>query len=653
MSRTWFLLVLCAGMAVSLAACSNEVPPPAADPGRGGTDYTEAREPCSQHNPSRNVYFGDLHIHTALSFDAWIWDVRTTPADAYRFARGEPIPLTHLEEGGQGTRTIRLERPLDFAAVTDHAEFFAEVDACVTPGSDAYDALTCVLFRRGDFLSTIAMANQLYLTNPKRPNEICGPGRVDCPALAGSVWAEIQEAARDAYDQTSDCSFTTFVGYEYTGVPGISNYHRNVIFRNANVPEQAVSYVDQPTLYGLWTELEQTCLEDTEGCDVLAIPHNSNESNGNVFFPRYPGAETIDEERELAALRGRAEPLVEVFQHKGDMECMNGLAGVLGEPDELCNFEKIRSPDSPDCGEGTGALGAIYLGCVSKLDFVRNVLLEGLKEEERLGVNPYRLGILASTDTHNATGGAVAEDRYVGHHGNQDDDPQKRSEAGKIVNNPGGLAAVWAVENSRDAIFEALKRREIFGTSGPRMVVRLFGGWDYPEGLCEASDFVERGYEQGSPMGGDLPPRPQGAVAPRFAVLAMREADFGQSAGTPLQRLQIIKGWLNLDGEPIQKVFDVAGDPNNGASVNLDTCEATGEGFDTLCTVWSDPEFDPRERAFYYARVVENPTCRWSTYDCIRLPMEERPDHCGDPGIDKTIQERAWTSPIWYQPVAR
>ena len=320
MLRSWFIFVLSAGVAAFLAACSDDASPPAGDPGTGRPEYTEAREPCSQHNPSRNVYFGDLHIHTSLSFDAWIWDVRTTPADAYRFARGEPIPLTHLEENGQGTQTIRLEQPLDFAAVTDHAEFFAEVDACVTPGSGAYDSVTCALFRRGDFLSTIAMANQLYLPDPKRPNNICGPEGVDCPALAGSVWEGVQEAAQDAYDQTSDCSFTTFVGYEYTGVPRISNYHRNVIFRNATVPDLPVSYVDQPTLQGLWAELERTCPEGTEGCDVLAIPHNSNESNGNVFFPDYPGAETIDEERQLAALRARAEPLVEVFQHKGGME---------------------------------------------------------------------------------------------------------------------------------------------------------------------------------------------------------------------------------------------------------------------------------------------------------------------------------------------
>jgi hypothetical protein len=278
------------------------------------------------------------------------------------------------------------------------------------------------------------------------------------------------------------------------------------------------------------------------------------------------------------------------------------------------------------------------------------VLLEGLKEEARLGVNPYRLGIIASTDTHNATPGAVAEDRFEGHHGKEDDDRQKRAAPGKIIHNPGGLVAVWAEENSRDAIFDALERRETFGTSGPRIIVRFFGGWDYPEALCEDPTFVEKGYQQGVPMGGDLPPRPQGSTAPRFALLAMREADLDHRAGTPLQRMQIIKGWLNQDGEPIHKIFEVAGDPNNGANVDLDTCETVGGGFDTLCTVWIDPEFNPDQRAFYYARVVENPTCRWSTYDCIRPPLEERPDSCSDPDIDKVIQERAWTSPIWYRP---
>jgi hypothetical protein len=183
--------------------------------------------------------------------------------------------------------------------------------------------------------------------------------------------------------------------------------------------------------------------------------------------------------------------------------------------------------------------------------------------------------------------------------------------------------------------------------------VRFFGGWDYPEGLCEDPGLVEKGYQQGVPMGGDLPPRPAGSTAPRFALLAMREADFGERRGTPLQRIQIIKGWLNREGEAIHKIFEVAGDPNNGAGVNLDTCETFGEGFDTLCALWIDPEFDPDQRAFYYARVVANPTCRWSTYDCIRLPPEERPSTCTDPDIHKTIQERAWTSPIWYHPTEK
>jgi hypothetical protein len=396
--------------------------------------------------------------------------------------------------------------------------------------------------------------------------------------------------------------------------------------------------------------LQRECIEETEGCDVLAIPHNSNESNGNAFIPQYPGAQTIDAQRQAAALRIQSEPLVEIFQHKGGSECMNGLYGVLGPPDELCGAEKLRRPDSPDCRDGSGALGEVGAGCVSRLDYVRNVLLEGLKEEERLGVNPYRLGIIASTDTHNATPGAVAEDRYVGHHGKQDDAPQKRFEPDKVINNPGGLAAVWAEENSRDAIFDALERRETFGTSGPRMAVRFFGGWEYPDTLCADPDFVKKGYGQGVPMGGDLPPRPAGSEAPRFAVLAMREADLGQRRGTDLQRIQIIKGWLDPDGKPIHKIFEIAGDPDNGAGVDLDTCATTGEGFDTLCTVWTDPEFRPALRAFYYARVVANPTCRWSTYECIRLPVDERPQTCSDTDIEKTIQERAWTSPIWYRP---
>jgi len=636
-------------MAALPLGCKSDSSTPA-DSGESGNEFAEERKPCAASNPLRNVYFGDLHIHTALSFDAWIWDVRTTPEDAYAFAKGEALELPPYDEYGKGKRTLQLRRPLDFAAVTDHAEFLAEVEACVTPGSEAYDTLSCQLFRRGDFLSTVVMANQLFLPEPVRSGELCGQDGVNCPALAASVWKRVQQAAEDAYDRTSECTFTSFVAYEYTGVPKISNMHRNMIFRNANVPERPVSYFEQPTKLGLWAELKRTCLDGMRGCDVLGIPHNTNESNGNAFFVEYPGAGTLQEQREQAALRVQAEPLVEIFQHKGDSECSNGLYGVTGQPDELCDFEKLREPDAPDCEDRPGGGGEMGIGCVSRLDFVRFILLEGLREEERLGVNPYRMGIIAGTHTHNATAGAVEEDRFQGHAGKEDDTPQKRITEEKLVNNPGGLAAVWAEENSRNAIFEALKRRETYGTSGPRMIVRFFGGWEIPLDMCNDPDFVEKGYQTGVPMGGILPEKAKADGAPRFAVCAMREPDSEEWEGTPLQRIQIVKGWLDSDRELHYKVFEVAGNAGNGAGVNPGTCEPLGQGFDTLCAVWADPEFDPDQRATYYARVVQIPTCRWSAYECIRLPPEERPELCNDPDLEREIQERAWTSPIWYGP---
>ena len=531
---------------VALIACCcwgcRNAPSPASDLGDTGDPPIDVREPCTEHNPLRNAYFGDLHIHTALSFDAWIWDLRTTPQDAYDFAKGEPITLPPLDENGEGTRTIRLERPLDFAVVTDHAEYLAEVQACTTEASPAYDTLDCLIFRQGNFLSTVIIAIQLSSVEPKRSRDICGPKGADCPALAESVWKRIQEAAEDAYDRSSECSFTTFVGYEYTGAPRISNMHRNVIFRNHKVPVRPISYIEQPALPGFWEELKRACLEDTNGCDVLAIPHNSNESSGNAFYVEAPGTGGLEEQRALASMRAEMEPLVEIFQHKGDSECRNGMYGITGQPDELCNFEKLRKPDAPDCMDGWGIGGQMRVGCVSRFNFIRFVLLEGLKEEERIGVNPYRLGIIASTDTHNASPGSVVEDGFVGHSATEDDTLEKRLAPDQVIHNPGGLAGVWAEENARDAIFDALKRRETFGTSGPRMVVRFFGGWGYPGTLCSSSDFVKIGYETGVPMGGDLPAQPEGKSAPTFAVWAMREPDLGSRRGTPLQWIQIVKG---------------------------------------------------------------------------------------------------------------
>ena len=620
-----------------------------------GAPYTEARTPCALHDPLRRAFFGDLHVHTTLSFDAHAFDVRTTPAQAYGFAQGQAVALPPLDVGGQGTQTLQLERPLDFAAVTDHSEFLGEVETCVTPGSPTYDSSTCQGYRAGSNSGTTLIAFRTAIVPPVRDPGVCGADGAICLDAAGRVWTRIQDAAAAAYDRSEQCRFTSFVGYEYTGTASVSTLHRNVIFRNDHVPFPTTVF-EQPTASGLWTELKATCLDGGIGCDVLAIPHNSNESNGKMFLVEYPGAGSQDEERARAELRAAMEPVAEIYQHKASSECLNGLSGVIGAPDEQCDFEARWRPPVTDCGDGTGAGGTITAGCVSRRDFVRGALFEGLKEAERIGVNPLRLGIIASTDTHNGTPGAVEESRFIGHRGEDDDTPAKQLGTGQFylggnLFSGGGLVGVWAEENSRSSIFDALRRREVFGTSGPRIAVRFFGGWGLPPGLCTDPNLVQTAYESGVPMGGFLPTPPAGATAPTFVVSALRDAGTLAHPGVPLQRIQIIKGWLE-QGQPHQQVFDVAGDSANGAFVDEATCTPQGAGADTLCAVWTDPAFAPAQQAFYYVRVLENPTCRWSTYTCNALAPADRPPACTDPAVPKTIQERAWTSPIWYQPAS-
>ncbi len=622
---------------------------------QGGGSYVEPRQPCAVHNPLRDAYFGDLHVHTTYSFDAHIFDVRTTPEQAYRFAQGESVSLPPLDANGQGTRTLRLERPLDFAAVTDHSEFLGEVQACTTPGADGYDSPDCQTYRGESYAAARKFGLMLTAGTPRRAADICGADGQGCRVPAGEVWQRIQQAANAAYDRSAQCSFTSFVAYEYSAGPGASTLHRNVIFRNDRVPFPT-SVFEEATPQGLWAELEATCLGAGTGCDVLAIPHNPNESNGKMFFVEYPGAMTLNEERAQAQFRAAMEPVVEIFQHKGDSECMNGLSGVIGQPDELCDFEKRRRPPFPDCGDGTGQTGTAGGGCVSRLDFIRGVLLAGLQETERLGVNPYRVGIIASTDTHNGTPGATDEDKFIGHRGTDDGTPALQLgpgilTPGGIIFNPGGLVGVWAEENSRPSIFDALRRREVFGTSGTRITVRFFGGWNLPAGLCDDPNMIETAYASGVPMGSLLGAPPPGAPGPTFLLSALSDPGTSSRPGTPLQRLQVIKGWIDR-GQAHEQVFDVAGDADNGATVDERTCSASGPGAASLCAVWVDPAFDPTQHAFYYVRAVENPSCRWNTYTCNRLAPEQQPPACSDPTVPRVIQERAWTSPIWYQPTA-
>lgn len=664
-----------AAVAVLLSAAGCAVTDRDEGPARLVT-YTEEREPCADYRATRRALFGDLHVHSAYSFDAAANSLETYPDHAHRFARGETIPFFPLDENGNPVGTIRLERPLDFVSITDHGEFLGERALCRTPGSPKYDNEFCANYRASERQGMLLLGTIVNLEEPERIESLCNDDGSLCREWAKGPWQEMIAAAESAYDRGATCEFTSFIGYEYTGTPGLSNIHRNVIFRNSVVPAVPVSYIEAPNDRLLWDELEKTCPE-ADGCEWITIPHNSNLANGRMFRP-LGGDHDHGEETGAAHKRAHArqrldhEPVIEIFQHKGNSECINGLAAIYGEPDEFCGFEAVRHigrtrstlrigsdagrlvPEAVEvtttlCGDETGADGMLGGGCVDATDFVRSNLLVGIEDERQLGVNSAKLGIIASTDTHTSTPGATDEQNWGGHV-SLEATPEERLEPGLLTSgidgNPGGLAGVWAVENSRDAIFEALERREVFGTSGPRIQPRFFGAWDYAPGLCDTDDSLAIAYALGVPMGGDFGPRPDGA-APIFFATAT--ADTIDSA--PLQRLQIVKGWLDDDDRKRYKVYEVAGTPDNGAGVVLATGERFGTGHERLCTVFEDPDFDASQPAFYYLRAIENPSPRWSLLDCLRIDEAERPEVCdADSTVPKVIQEMAWSSPIWYRP---
>jgi Protein of unknown function (DUF3604) len=637
---------------------------------RQAVDAPVPEAACRDRNPLRNAFFGDFHVHTAYSADGWKFGVRATPRDAYRYAFGEQVFLYPNDDDGKPTRPTRIDRPLDFMAVTDHSEFFAESLMCTNEQYSQYNSEFCERFREGsgrDLMQALAM----ILPWTFRESEICGDNGTACKGAASNVWQDTIQAAEEWNDTSENCERTTFAAYEYSSVRLGSNLHRNVIFRNTIVPPLPISTIEAPRDWRLWEALQRDCLDSDTGCDVLAIPHNPNISNGRMFSVDYPGTDGIDEERARAALRVRVEPVVEVMQHKGDSECRADLPGVLGSVDELCANEQFEhfamvttgAADSmeevasvEECGQGFWADWGINLGpsCRSRLNYIRSTLIEGLKEEERLGVNPFKFGLSSSTDTHNGLGGGVAEKTFPGHLGFGDDTVLKRTSwdkqyAGNASNSPGGLIGVWAEENSRESLFVAIKNREVFSTTGPRIKPRLFGGWKYSQNLCDAPNRLETAYADGVPMGQDLPSEGQ-ASAPSFLVSALADPGSDAQPGTALQRLQIVKGWVDSEGQGHEKVFEVAGDANNGATVNVDTCEQAGSGYTQLCSVWSDPEFDAGQRAVYYARAVENPSCRYTSWQCVGLTGDERPESCDDPRNRVPLQERALTSPIWYTP---
>ena len=629
----------------------------------GGPATVPASPPgprCTHYSPTRSAFFGDLHVHTVQSLDAYGRGGFQTPDDAYRFAKGEPIGLTPRSADGEPLRFGTIDRPLDFAAVTDHAEWIGELESCTNAQSPAYDSLDCQIMRGRPLAGTTAAGDALIrrvLSGAIRePGGMCGADASVCREYAGHAWRRTVAAAEAHQDRTEACAFTAFNAWEFTSAPGRSKVHRNVILRNDSVPELPISWAEEAEPEGLWKKLEARCNDTGTGCEALTIPHNPNISNGRMFTVTYKDR-PLDAQRQRAELQRRLEPLVEMIQAKGESECRTGMWNVLGGEDELCGFEKVRyMPNGArpeDCRESFGSGALAGMGCQSRLDFVRYGLIEGLREYARIGVNPYRLGFIGSTDTHNGTPGAVEEYNYLGHNSLVDDTLEKRittpAYAPHPLRNPGGLIGVWAEENSRDALFDAMKRRETFATSGVRIQPRLFAGWDLPDGLCGDADAVAEAYRSGVPMGGALDPAGVDDDGPVFFASALRDPGTAMDAGAGLQRIQVIKGEVDDSGLFRETVVDIAADDGPDVEVDAD-CAPSRQGANALCSVWRDPAWNPAKPAVYYARVLEQPSCRWHARQCAALPADERPDACADNALPRTVQERAWTSAIWYEP---
>lgn len=609
---------------LALAACKQEGATPVAQEPTSSPAPVSRSEPAPgpvERNPLRDAYFGETHMHTAYSLDAYLGGTRLTPSDAYVFAKGGVVTVN-----GQ---PYQRRRPLDFTAVTDHAEYMGEMYSTIVEDAPGHDqellvqlrGMTDIQERQKWFLKYVISSNRS--STPQHPPFFAGEETVK------SAW---QIAIDAAERHNNPGKFTAFVAFEWSGAPNGGNLHRNVIYRGAHVPEMPMSYIDINREDGLWKWMRE---KENLGMKALAIPHNSNASKGMMFPDTKANGDPID--LEYAQTRQHFEPLIETLQVKGGSE----VHRKFWPSDEFADFENA---DSIQKNSGR---------TFHKKDFIREGLKIGLQYEQKLGANPFKLGMIGGTDSHNGTPSAVAEDSFEGQHGPEDGTVERRRTgdvAGWIEGKDlsiGSLAAVWAHENTRASIWDAMKRRETYSTSGPRIRVRLFGGVDLPAQPETAQALVEQGYQQGVPMGGDL-----GAIgaAPTFTVHAMKDPD-----GANLDRVQIIKGWVDVMGETHEQIVDVAWSDNRqpvngilpvvGNTVDLATAKFTNTiGAAELMGSWIDEGFRPEQHAFYYARVLEIPTPRWSTYDAVRhnLPLLE--------DVQATIQERAWTSPIWYSP---
>ena len=598
-----------------------------------------AYSPYAGRNFPTRPLFGDTHLHTSFSMDAGAFGARLGPVDAYRFAKGEEV----MASSGQ---PAKLSRPLDFLVVSDHSDnmgFFPQLLAgnpamlsdptgrrwydMIQSGHGADAAIEIIVaFSQGTFPAALASL----------------PGT---PAYE-SAWRETIKAAEEANDPGR---FTAFIGYEWTSNTGGNNLHRNVIFRDGSAraslvePFTVVQPLGSDNPRDLWKWME--AYESKTGGSVLAIAHNGNLSNGRMFpiIESFTG-KPID--REYAETRAKWERLYEATQIKGDGE----THPYLSPNDEFANFERWD--------KGNLDLSELKKPEMLEYEYARSALKLGLKLESELGVNPYKFGMIGSTDAHTGLA-AVEEDNFFGKTSSSEPSPERanhpfvKTEKAVIMGwetTASGYAAVWASKNTREAIFDAMQRRETYATTGPRMLVRFFGGYDFTPADANTRSPAVIGYTKGVPMGGDLEAAPAGKV-PSFLVAALKDP-----IGANLDRYQIVKGWVDAKGEMQEKVYDVAwsGDrkpgadgkvPSVGSTVDVANATWTNTiGAPELIAVWTDPDFDPTQRAFYYGRVLEIPTPRWTAYDAKYFNVKMAPE------VPMQMQERAYTSPIWYSP---
>jgi len=624
-------VIALAALAVSVLFLTSRADPqaatsPPAGPAPAAASSVEALEAAVPRNALKNAYFGETHLHTSYSLDAFIGGARLTPDDAYRFAKGEDVIVNG--------RRHNIVKPLDFAAVSDHAEYIGEMYSTQVEGAPGYDQAQLGELRN---LSTVAQREEWFVREVISKSRAAGgrthPAFYAGPETTASAWRDvIVKAARDHY---APGRFTTLVGFEWSAVQKGGNMHRNVIFRDMVVPAMPISAIDTTDEEKLWAWMAQ---QEAAGSTLLAIPHNSNASKGMMFEPLDNSGKPID--AQYARIRSKWEPLIEMMQVKANSEVVASLWGA----DEFAGFE--NGPSVQRFSDRT----------FRKESFVRWGVTKGLDYERKFGVNPYKLGFTGGTDNHNGAPGDVVEKNFVGSHGAADDNVEARRTVeipGWIAareSNPGSLAGVWATSNTRGAIWDAMKARESFVTSGTRIQPRFFCGTGLARKVRDPLALVRDGYARGVPMGGTLAATRK---APTCTVHARKDPD-----GANLDRIQVIKGWVDANGEPQEKIIDVAWSgarkrdkdgrlPAVGSTVDLQNATYTNAiGSPELIGSWTDPDFDPGQPALYYVRVLEIPTPRWSTYDAVRngLPLLE--------DVPATIQERAWTSPIWYSPVA-